>query len=47
VDKINISKKVNIKTLEVLVVNLTESKENYKRKYESCKEKLKLCESEK
>jgi transcriptional regulator with XRE-family HTH domain len=37
----------NVKTLEVLVINLTESKENYKRKYESCKEKLKLCESEK
>ncbi len=41
------AKEANIKTLEVLVVNLTESKENYKRKYESCKEKLKLCESKK
>ena len=39
------AKEANIKTLEVLVINLTESKENYKRKYESCKEKLKLCES--
>jgi hypothetical protein len=39
------AKEANIKILEVLVINLTESKENYKRKYESCKEKLKLCES--
>jgi transcriptional regulator with XRE-family HTH domain len=38
------SKDANIKTLDDLVKSEREAKENYKRKYENCKEKLKLAE---
>jgi transcriptional regulator with XRE-family HTH domain len=41
------SKDANIKTLDDLVKSEREAKENYKRKYENCKEKLKLAEGKK
>ena len=41
------AKEANIKTLEELVISEREAKENYKRKYENCKEKLKLAEGKK
>lgn len=41
------SKDANIKTLDDLVKSEREAKENYKRKYENCKEKLKLAEVKK
>ena len=41
------AKEANIKTLEELVKSEREAKENYKRKYENCKEKLRLSETKK
>ena len=41
------AKEANIKTLEELVISEREAKENYKRKYENCKEKLRLSETKK
>ena len=41
------SKDATINTLDDLVKSEREAKENYKRKYENCKEKLRLSETKK